>query len=57
MCPYETLIAELDESLPLVIDNLRRADQLRDASCIVGLLLMATLAFLLQPTRDQEAGR
>ena len=47
MCPYETLTAELDESLPLVIDNLWRADQLRDASCIVGLLLMATLAFLL----------
>ena len=47
MCPYETLIAELDEDLPLLIDNLRRADQLRDASCIVGLLLMATLAFLL----------
>jgi len=46
-CPYEALTAELDESLPLVIDNLRWADQMRDAACIVGLLMMATLAFFL----------
>ena len=46
-CHYEALTAELDESLPLIFDDLRRADRLRDAACIVGLLLIATLAFLL----------
>ena len=46
-CHYEALTAELDESLPLIFDDLRRADRLRDAACIMGLLLVATLAFLL----------
>ena len=52
-CHYEALTAELDESLPLIFDGLRRADRLRDAACIVGLLmlilawLIATIAFFL----------